>query len=79
LYIDPRIGNTVGHALADVSEIEGEVFGDKKGLVVVLSVVETAGNGMVWNDVCIVSITSIVECRRDLDFEGEDTSDNLNG
>jgi hypothetical protein len=32
---------------------------------------------MVWEDVGVVFITSIIEGRSDLDFEGEDASDYL--
>lgn len=78
LYVDHRSGNTVDYALGDVPEVEGEFFRDEKGLIVRWSVVETAGNGMVWENVGVVFITSIIECRSDLDFEGEDTSDYLN-
>lgn len=33
---------------------------------------------MVWKNMGVVFITSIIEGRRDLDFEGEDTADYLN-
>lgn len=40
--------------------------------------IEAARNGMVWENVGVMLITSIVEGRCDLDFEGEDTADYLN-
>lgn len=78
LDVGLRGRNTVRYALRDVPEVEGEVFGDEKGLIVSWSVVETTGNRMVWDDVGVVFITSIVECGSDLDIEREDTSDHLN-
>ena len=39
--------------------------------------VETTGNGMVWENMGVVFITSIIEGGSDLDFEREDTSDDL--
>lgn len=41
--------------------------------------IERSRNGTVWKDVGIVFITSIVECGCDLDSEGEDAPDHLNG
>ena len=78
LDVDLRGGNTVDEALRDIPEVEGEVFGDKKGLIVRWTVIESTWNGMVWEDVGIMFMTSIIECGSDLDFEGEDTSDYLN-
>ena len=78
LYIDLGNGNAVGYALREIPEIEGEVLGDEESFVVRWGVIKITGNGTVWKDVCVVFITSIVECGCDLDSEGEDTSDYLN-
>lgn len=78
LQVCLRGGNTVDEALGDIPEVEREVFGDEKSLIVRWSVVETTWNGMVWEDVGIVFIASIVECGSDLNLEGEDASDYLN-
>jgi hypothetical protein len=33
LYVDLRSGNTVDEALGDIPEVEREVFGNEKGLI----------------------------------------------
>lgn len=78
LYVRLRNWDTVDYALGDIPQVEGEVFGDKKGLVVRWSVVERTGNGTVWENVGVVFITSIIERGGDLDIEREDASDHLN-
>jgi hypothetical protein len=77
LYVDLRNRNTVDYTFGDKPQVEGEVFRDKDCLVVRWGAVETTGNGMVWKDMGVVFVTSIVECRCDLDFEGEYTTDYL--
>jgi len=79
LYVDLGNGNAVNYTFRDIPEVEGEVFGDKNSLFVRWCIVGTTGNGTVWKDVGVVFITSIVECGRDLDSEGEDASNDLNG
>lgn len=76
-----EIGNrsAVDDALSDISEVDGEVLGNKKSFAVRVSPTERTKNGTVRKDMGVVFITSIVECGCDLDFEGEDTSDYLNG
>ena len=78
MQVEGRDGNAVDYTLRDISEIEREVLGDEKGLVVRCSrVVETAGNRMVWKKIGVVLITSVVECRCDLDIEREGASNYL--
>ena len=78
-YIEIWNRNAVDDALSDISEVEGEVLGDKKSFVVGVGPIKRTRNRTVWKDMGVVFITSIIERGCDLDFKGEDTSDYLNG